>query len=113
VPDLPALSGMVLIIAGVVVINAFSSSAMTEEGMYQGGIGSNQSQLSKSPPPDLMPALAATPTRHVIQEGKFDWGWFKAYSDSSIELEANGEKRWYRNFAELERERKRHRSTTH
>jgi hypothetical protein len=45
----------------------------------------------------------------------FDWGWFKAYSDSSIELEANGEKRWYRNFAELERERKRqrHRSTSH
>jgi hypothetical protein len=62
-----------------------------------------------------MPALAATSTRHVIQEGQFDWGWFKAYSDSSIELEANGEKRWYRDFAELERERKRqrHRSTTH
>ena len=58
-----------------------------------------------------MPALAAAPLRYVIQEGKFDWGWFKAYSDSSIELEANGEKRWYRNFAELERERKRQRST--
>ena len=110
VPDLPALSGMALITAGVVVINAFSNSAMTEEGVSQGVFGSRQ---SKSPPPGPMPALAATPTRHVIQEGKFDWGWFKAYSDSSIELEANGEKRWYRNFAELERERKRQRSTTH
>ena len=110
VPDLPALSGMALITAGVVVINAFSNSAMTEESVSPGVFGSRQ---SKSPPPGPMPALAATPTRHVIQEGKFDWGWFKAYSDSSIELEANGEKRWYRNFAELERERKRQRSTTH
>ena len=109
VPDLPALSGMALITAGVVVINAFSSSAMTKDGVSQSVIG-----LSKSPP-GPMPALAPTPTRHVIREGKFDWGWFKAYSDSSIELEANGEKRWYRNFAELERERRRqrHRSTTH
>ena len=113
VPDVPALSGMALITAGVVVINAFSSSAMTEEGVSQGAIGSSQSQLSKSPPPGPVLALAETPTRHVIQEGKFDWGWFKAYSDSSIELEANGEKRWYRNFAELEREHKRQRSTTH
>ena len=98
------------ITAGVVVINAFSSSAMTEESVSPVVIGSSQSQLSKSPAPGPMPALTATPPRHVIQEGKFDWGWFKAYSDSSIELEANGEKRWYRNFAELERERKR--STT-
>jgi len=112
VPDLPALSGMALITAGVVVINAFSNSAMPEDCVSQGVIGSRQSQLSKSPP-GPMPALMAIPTRHVIQEGKFDCGWFKAYSDSSIELEANGEKRWYRNFAELERERKRQRSTTH
>jgi hypothetical protein len=111
VPDLPALSGMALITVGVVVINAFSSSAMTEEGVAPGVIGSSQSQLSKSPPQGPMPAPAATSPRQVIQEGKFDWGWFKAYSDSSIELEANGEKRWYRNFDELERERKR--STTH
>jgi small multidrug resistance pump len=111
VPDLPALSGMALITAGVVVINAFSGSAATEAGVSQGAMGSSQSQLSKSPAPGPMPALAVTPTRHVIQEGKFDWGWFKAYSDNSIELEANGERRWYRNFAELEQERKRHRST--
>jgi hypothetical protein len=113
VPDLPALSGMALIIAGVVVINAFSSSAMTEESVSRGVIGSSQSQLSKSTLPGSMPPPATNPPRHVIQEGKFDWGWFKAYSDSSIELEANGEKRWYRNFAELERERKRQRSTIH
>jgi len=111
VPDLPALFGMALIIAGVVVINAFSSSATTEESVSPIVIGFSQSQLSKSTAPAPIPALAATPPTHVIQEGKFDWGWFKAYSDSSIELEANGEKRWYRNFAELERERKR--STTH
>ena len=112
VPDLPALSGIALIIAGVVVINAFSNSAMTEESVSRGVIGSSQSHLSTSSLPGPMPAPAATPLRYVIQEGKFDWGWFKAYSDSSIELEANGEKRWYRNFAELERERKRTRSTT-
>jgi small multidrug resistance pump len=95
--DLPALLGMGLITAGVVVINAFSNSA--SEGVSHGGID--------SPSHQSRPALAATPTRSVVQEGKFAWGWFKAYSDDSIELEAHGERRWYRNFAELERERRR------
>ncbi|MGA7455807.1 MAG: SMR family transporter [Methyloceanibacter sp.] len=118
--DLPALLGMALITSGVVVINVFSNSAMTEEAVSQSQscavakstcqqqkvMGSSQSQLSKSPPPPRLSALPPTPPRQVIQEGKFDWGWFRAYSDGSIEVEANGEKRWYRNFAELERERK-------
>jgi small multidrug resistance pump len=105
VPDLPAISGMALITAGVVVINAFSGSAITEE----------QDLIGVSQPAATMQALAAMPTRHVIQEGQFEWGGFKAYSDSSIELEVNGEKRWYRDFAELKRDRKRprHRSSTH
>lgn len=105
--DLPALFGMGLITAGVVVINAFSNS--TSEGVSEGGIGSG------SPPHQSRPSLGATPTRlsdsdnphvSVVQEGKFEWGWFKAYSDNSIELEARGERRWYRNFAELKRERR-------
>ena len=124
--DLPALFGMALITAGVVVINVFSNSAETVEAVSQGQscalakstsatcqqqkvTGSRQSQLSKSPPPPRLPTLPPTPPRQVIQEGKFDWGWFRAYSDGSIEVEANGEKRWYRNFAELESERKRQR----
>lgn len=89
------------------VINAFSNS--TSEGVSEGGIGSG------SPPHQSRPSLGATPTRlsdsdnphvSVVQEGKFEWGWFKAYSDNSIELEARGERRWYRNFAELKRERR-------
>jgi hypothetical protein len=100
-----------LIIAGVVVINAFSGSAITEESVSRRVVVFSQSHVSTSPRPSPTPTLVATPPRHVIQEGKFDWGWFKAYSDSSIELEADGERRWYRNFAELERERKRTRST--
>src|SRR5262245_6799795 len=99
--DGPALFGMALITSGVVVINAFSNSALSEEGARQGGID------SVSP---IHGAPAAAPTRRVIHEGKFDWGSFKAYSDSSIELETNGERRWYRNFAELERERSRKRT---
>ena len=126
--DLPALFGMALITAGVVVINVFSNSATTDDAVSQGQscamakstsvtcqqqkvTGSRQSQLSKSPPPPSLP-LATSP-REIIQEGKFDWGWFRAYSDGSIDVEANGEKRWYRNFAELTRERKRQRHTEH
>ena len=127
--DLPALFGMALIAAGVVVINVFSSSATTDEAVSQGQscavskstsgtcpkqnvMGSGQSQLSRSPPPPPLPELPPSPQRRVIQEGKFDWGCFRAYSDGSIEVEANGEKRWHRNFAELERERKRRRNPT-
>jgi small multidrug resistance pump len=127
--DLPALFGMALIAAGVVVINVFSSSATTDEAVSQGQscavsksasgtcpkqsvMGSGQSQLSRSPPPPPLPGLPPSPQRQVIQEGKFDWGCFRAYSDGSIEVEANGEKRWHRNFAELERERKRRRNPT-
>ena len=122
--DLPALFGMAMIAAGVVVINAFSSSATTAEAVSQGqscavskstsGTCQQQkvSQLSKSPPPPPLPGLPPSPQRRVIQEGKFDWGCFRAYSDGSIEVEANGEKRWHRNFAELERERKRRRNPT-
>lgn len=120
--DLPAIFGMTLIAAGVVVINVFSSSATTDEAISQAPscavskstsgscpqqnvMGCSQSQLSKSPPP--LPWLPPSPRRHVVQEGRFDWGCFRAYSDGSIEVEANGEKRWHRNFAELVRERKR------
>jgi small multidrug resistance pump len=126
--DLPALFGMALITAGVVVINVFSNSATTDEAVSQGQscavtkstfvtcqqqkvAGSSQSQLSKSAPPPPLPF--ATSPRQIIQEGKFDWGWFRAYSDGSIDVEANGEKRWYRNFAELARERKRQRHREH
>ena len=118
--DLPALFGMALITAGVVVINVFSNAATTDETVSQRQswampksrfVTSSQSQSSKSPPPPPVP-LATSP-RQVVQEGKFDWGWFRAYSDGSIDVEANGERRWYRNFAELARERKRHRHTEH
>lgn len=124
--DLPALFGMALITAGVVVINVFSNSAATDEAVSQGQscavakstcqqqweAGSSQSQLSKLPPrPPPLPRT--TPPRRLIQEGKFDWGWFRAYSDGSIDVEANGERRWYRNFTELARERKRQRDTEH
>ena len=120
--DLPALFGMALITAGVVVINVFSNSTTIDEAVSQVQscavskstpatcqkvMVSSQFQLSKSAPPPPLPALPPTLRRQVIQEGKFDWGWFKAYSDGSIQVEANGEKRWYRNFAELEGERKR------
>jgi small multidrug resistance pump len=101
--DLPALFGMALIASGVVVINVFSSSAMTHEVAPQRQSWAVSSQL---------PGLAPTVQRQVIKEGKFDWGCFRAYSDGSIEVEANGEKRWHRNFAELERERKRRRNPT-
>jgi hypothetical protein len=73
-------------------------------------MGPSQYHLSKSPPPPPLPVSDQLPK--VIQEGKFDWGCFRAYSDGSIEVEANGEKRWHRNFAELERERKRRRNQT-
>ena len=101
--DLPALFGMALIAAGVVVINVFSSSATTYEAASR-----RQSWAASSE----LPGPAPTPQRQVIKEGKFDWGCFRAYSDGSIEVEANGEMRWHRNFAELERERKRRRSPT-
>ena len=125
--DLPALFGMALITAGVVVINVFSNSATTDEAVSQGQscavvistcqqqkvAGSSQSQLSKLPHPPPPPLPRTTPPRQLIQEGKFDWGWFRAYSDGSIDVEANGERRCYRNFAELTRERKRQRDTEH
>jgi small multidrug resistance pump len=101
--DLPALFGMTLIASGVVVINVFSSSAMTHEVAPPRQSWAVSSQL---------PGLAPTAQRQVIKEGKFDWGCFRAYSDGSIEVEANGEKRWHRNFAELQRERKRRRNPT-
>ena len=122
--DLPAFFGMALITAGVVVINVFSNSTTTDEAVSQVQscavpkstpvtcqkvMVSSQFQLSKSAPPPALPALPPTLRRQVIHEGRFDWGWFKAYSDGSIQVEANGEKRWYRNFAELEGERKRRR----
>jgi hypothetical protein len=102
------------------VINGFSNSAKTHEVILQSnsyavaeptsdqqqkGIGSTNSLLAKlSPAP---PTVTLSPTQlQVIAEGKFDWGWFRAYSDGSIEVEANGKNRLYRNFAELEWERK-------
>ena len=107
--DLPALFGMALITAGVVVINVFSNSATTDEAVSQVVMVSSQFQLSKSAPPVQCRHSHQLSDAQVIHEGKFDWGWFKAYSDGSIQVEANGEKRWYRNFAELEGERKRRR----
>jgi small multidrug resistance pump len=98
--DLPALLGMALIAGGVVVINAFSNANV---------VGALQSPIDPVSAIE-QPERGAQPTRRVIQEGKFEWGWFKAYSDSSIELEAHGERRRYRNFAELERERSKQRS---
>lgn len=118
--DFPALVGMTLITSGVVVINGFSNSAKSNEVIFQGnshalgkstsdqpqkGIGSNSSLLSKLSPGPPTVTLPPTPRFQVIAEGKFDWGWFRAYSDGSIEVEANGENRLYRNFAELELER--------
>jgi hypothetical protein len=88
---------MALITAGVIVINAFSSSAI-ESGAPQGDLGSSTQQVR--------PELAASPSRCVVQEARFEWGWFKAYSDNSIELEVRGERSWYRNFAELKRQRR-------
>ena len=63
-------------------------------------MGASSSPLLESSP------LPPNPQRQVIGEGRFDWGWFRAYSDGSIEVETNGENRLYRNFAELEWERK-------
>jgi hypothetical protein len=118
--DFPALFGMALITAGVVVINGFSNSSKTHEVILKGNshavaestsdqlqrrIGSTSSLLSKLSPAPPTVTLPPTP-QQVIVEGKFDWGWFRAYSDGSIEVEANGENRLYRNFAELEWERK-------
>ena len=96
--DLPALFGMALIAAGVVVINVFSSSATTDEAASRRQSWAVSAQL---------PGLAPTPQSQVIKEGKFDWGCFRAYADGSIEVEANGEKRRHRSFADLKRERKR------
>ena len=98
VPDLPALFGMTLITAGVVVINAFSDSAI-EGGVPQSNLGSTSQQTCAE--------LSGTTQRCVVQEARFEWGWFKAYSDNSIELEVRGQRSWYRNFAELERQRSR------
>jgi small multidrug resistance pump len=124
--DFPALVGMVLITAGVVVINAFSNSAKTHEVLLQGNsytvaestsdqqqIGSTGSLLSKFSPASPTVTLPPTPPLQVIAEGKFDWGWFKAYCDGSIEVEANGKNRLYRTFAELEWERKLKRRSDH
>jgi hypothetical protein len=62
-------------------------------------------QLSKSPPPPP-PPIPHKAQAQVIQAGKFEWGSFRAFSDGSIEVETNGERQWYRSFAELERSRK-------
>jgi hypothetical protein len=43
------------------------------------------------------------PVNRIIKQGRFDWGSFSAFEDGSFEVERDGVKQWFRNFAELER----------
>ena len=43
------------------------------------------------------------PVNPIIKQGRFDWGSFSAFEDGSFEVERDGVKQWFRNFAELER----------
>jgi hypothetical protein len=39
----------------------------------------------------------------ITKQAKFDWGYFSAFDDGSIEIERAGVKRWFRNFSEMKR----------
>ncbi|HUS95781.1 MAG TPA: AAA domain-containing protein [Hyphomicrobiaceae bacterium] len=51
------------------------------------------------------PSFGQTGTA-VIHQGEYQWGSFRAFADGSIEVETHGVRRWYRDFAELERSQK-------
>jgi hypothetical protein len=51
---------------------------------------------------EMLPSLEPAEKR-VVQRGEFQWGSFVAYADRSIEVTTDGVKRWFRDFAELER----------
>jgi hypothetical protein len=45
------------------------------------------------------------PENVVVHHEEMKSGSFRVFKDGSIEIESAGEKRWYRDFAELERSR--------